>query len=657
MSRAYYAVSIANFIASDQNAIFGILSKASQFAVEPTQQAAWLGQIEILKPILARYEGTIYFEYAIPRMGERIDVVLLIGPVIFVLEFKVGEKEFAAYAMDQVCDYALDLKNFHEPSHARFVAPILIATKAKDVALAIVATHQNDKLLFPVKSTPAMLPAALEAILAFADGERIESDEWERGRYCPTPTIIEAAMALYRNHNVTDISRSDASAKNLAQTTEAISEIIRSAKQNSHKTICFVTGVPGAGKTLIGLNIATKHLDAAGDMYSVFLSGNGPLVRILQEALARDKIRREKESHRQLRKKEALSEVKAFVQNVHHYRDEYLKDPGPPVDHVALFDEAQRAWDLEQTVNFMRRKKNRPDFNQSEPEFLISCIDRHPDWGVIVCLVGGGQEINTGEAGIGEWIESLNRSFLGWHIHISNRLTDSEYGAGTFLAKIKDRPNVNYSDDLHLSVSMRSFRAENVSLLIKQLLDLDVDAAQQTFSQLSTKYPIVITRDLTRAKQWLKDNARGSERYGIVVSSSAERLRPHAIHVNSPMDPVHWFLAGKEDVRSSYYLEDVATEFSIQGLELDWACVTWDADLRYGVKDWSRHSFCGDRWNRVIKEARQTYLKNAYRVLLTRARQGMVIVIPQGDATDHTRLPEFYDPTFEYLKSIGFVVI
>jgi len=387
------------------------------------------------------------------------------------------------------------------------------------------------------------------------------------------------------------------------------------------------------------------------------LSGNGPLVKILQEALARDKIRREKESQRKLRKKEALSEVKAFVQNVHHYRDEYLKDPGPPVDHVALFDEAQRAWDLEQTVNFMRRKKNRPDFNQSEPEFLISCIDRHPDWGVIVCLVGGGQEINTGEAGIGEWIEALNRSFPCWYIHISNRLTDSEYGAGTFLAKIRERANVSYSDDLHLSVSMRSFRAENVSLLIKQLLDLDTDAARKTFGQLNTKYPIVITRDLTRAKKWLKDNARGSERYGIVVSSSAERLRPHAIHVKAPMDPVHWFLAGKEDVRSSYYLEDVATEFSIQGLELDWACVTWDADLRYGLNDWTHFSFCGEKWNRVRKEERKTYLKNAYRVLLTRARQGMVIVIPPGDAEDHTRLPEFYDPTFEYLKSIGFAVI
>ena len=654
MSRAYYSDSIANFVHSDPTVIIGKLAQGSEFSVETTQRDAWLGQIQVLTPILGKYEGCIYFEYSVPRMGERIDVVLLIDAAIFVLEFKVGEKEFTSYAVDQVCDYALDLKNFHETSHDCYVAPILIATKAKACEIVIATTPQNDKLLFPIKSTPETLISAIDAVLEFTDGNYIEAKTWESGRYCPTPTIIEAAMALYRKHDVIEISRSDAGARNLHQTTDAISKIIWLSKERSHKAICFVTGVPGAGKTLIGLNIATKHLDADGDMYGVFLSGNGPLVKILQEALARDKIRREKAVKRRITKKEALSEVKAFVQNVHHYRDEYLKDSKPPIDHVALFDEAQRAWNLEQTANFMRRKKNQPNFNQSEPEFLISCIDRHPDWGVIVCLVGGGQEINTGEAGIGEWIEALNRSFPAWHVYISDRLTDSEYGAGAFLEKIRTRANVSYSEDLHLSISMRSFRAENVSLLIKQILDTDAEEARRTFEQLNKKYPIVITRNLKSAKKWLKANARGSERYGIVVSSSAERLRPHAIHVKAPMDPVHWFLAGKEDVRSSYYLEDVATEFSIQGLELDWVCVAWDADYRFGPQGWKHFSFCGAKWNRVKKYERQNYLKNAYRVLLTRARQGMVIVVPQGDSGDPTRLPEFYDPTFEYLKSIGF---
>lgn len=658
MKRAYYSDTIANFVKSDTDAILGkIVQGSDDSTVRQTQQGAWVQQIEILRPILQKRQGSIFFEYSIPRMGERIDVILLIGAVILVLEFKVGEKFFSAQGLDQVCDYALDLKNFHEASHDQYVAPILISTHAKATDFFVGSTPQNDKLLLPIKSNSQTLLNVIDAVLNFVEGEDISASVWESGRYCPTPTIIEAAIALYKGHSVDEISRSDAGAVNLHQTTDAISKIIHSAKEKSQKAICFVTGVPGAGKTLIGLNIATKHLDTEGDMYSVFLSGNGPLVQILQEALARDKVAREKARGTRLTKKQAQSEVKAFVQNVHHYRDDCLATEDAPADHVALFDEAQRAWDVQQTSNFMRRKKNRPNFNQSEPEFLISCIDRHIDWGVIVCLVGGGQEINTGEAGISEWVDALNRSFPTWHIHISDRLTDSEYGAGVVLESISNRPNVNFTAELHLSVSMRSFRAEHVSQLIKQILDLEIEGAQQTLAEIGSKYPIVITRDLSKAKKWMKKQARGTERYGIVVSSQAERLKPHAIDVKSTMDPIHWFLAGKDDVRSSYYLEDVATEFHIQGLELDWVCVTWDADFRYSREGWVHRSFCGNKWQLIRKIERQVYLKNAYRVLLTRARQGMVIVVPWGDHEDPTRDPSFYDPTFEYLASLGFVVL
>lgn len=465
-------------------------------------------------------------------------------------------------------------------------------------------------------------------------------------------------MALYNRHSVSEISRSDASAINLSKTSDSISEIIQVSKEKSHKAICFVTGVPGSGKTLVGLNIATTHIDKDNDLYSVFLSGNGPLVAILREALARDKVKREKERGLKIKKNEALSEVKLFIQNVHNFRDEGLIDfKKPPIEHVALFDEAQRAWDLQETANFMKRKRKMPSFNQSEPEFLISCLDRHPDWAVIVCLVGGGQEINRGEAGISEWIDSLDHSFPNWHVYISPRLTDSEYNTERVLDKIKTRKNITYKEELHLSVSMRSFRAEHVSLLVKQLLDLKPEEAQETLKKIQGKYPIVITRDLANAKQWLKVQARGSERYGIVVSSQAQRLKPHAIDVKSPVDPIHWFLDGKEDVRSSYYLEDVVTEFDVQGLELDWACVTWDADFRYTENGWEHFSFVGDKWNRIKKQERQHYLKNAYRVLLTRARQGMVIVVPSGDGEDLTRKHEFYNPTFEYLEKIGFKTI
>ncbi|HAB50730.1 MAG: hypothetical protein A2315_12260 [Ignavibacteria bacterium RIFOXYB2_FULL_35_12] len=655
MKRAFYSDSITNFLKSSEEEIIGKLTLGNQFSLEQTQREAWLVEVEILKRVLSSYNGSIYFEYSIPRMGQRIDVVVLIGSVIFVLEFKIGEKEYTSYAIDQVMDYALDLKNFHESSHDQFIAPILIATKAKTFYSIVALTLQNDKLLLPINCNGDSLNDVIENVLHFCEGNEIDRTQWERGRYRPTPTIIEAAIALYNNHSVDDISRSDASAINLSQTSDAISKIIQYSNENSRKSICFVTGVPGSGKTLVGLHVATTHFDKSNDLYSVFLSGNGPLVAILREALARDKVKREKEKGNKIKKHVAMSGVKMFIQNVHNFRDECLVDiTSPPIEHVALFDEAQRAWNLEQTASFMSRKKKTPNFKYSEPEFLISCLNRHPDWAVVVCLVGGGQEINIGEAGISEWIKSLERSFKDWDIYVSSRLSDSEYSAEEMLERLKSRSNVEYNDALHLAVSMRSFRAEHVSLLVKQLLDLNADEARNTLEKIKSNYPIIITRDLSKAKQWLKQQARGSERYGIIVSSQAERLKPQSIFVKSPVNPIHWFLDGKDDTRSSYYLEDVATEFDVQGLELDWVCVTWDADFRYAKNGWQHWSFRGNRWQKINKLERQIYLKNAYRVLLTRARQGMVIVVPQGNDEDHTRPPKFYDSTFNYLKEIGF---
>ena len=654
MKREYYSSSIEVFLKSNTSEIIGELTINSDFDLGQSQRDAWVEQINILQKTLIGYSGSIFFEYSIPRMGKRIDVVLIIDSAIFVLEFKVGEKYFPSNAMDQVLDYALDLKNFHSSSHNHYIIPVLISTKAVGINPVVATTPHNDKIFFPIKSNVEMLRSVIDSTLILLDTDIVDVIDWKNGRYCPTPTIVEAAMALYRGHSVENISRSDAGAINLTQTSEAVSNIIASSKNKSQKSICFVTGVPGAGKTLVGLNIANKHIDKDNDLYSVFLSGNGPLVAILREALTRDKVAHEKEKGNKLTKNSVMRDVKLFIQNVHNFRDDCLKDEKPPLEHVALFDEAQRAWNLEQTVNFMRRKKGKPNFNQSEPEFLISCLDRHDDWATIVCLVGGGQEINTGEAGISEWIKCLNRSFPDWNIYISSRLIDSEYRAGGVLEEIKTHKNLFIRDELHLSVSMRSFRAEDVSLLIKQILDMDVDEAKNTLSKVKIKYPIVITRDLLKAKAWLKKQARGSERYGIIVSSQAERLKPHSVFVKSPMDPIHWFLDGKEDVRSSYHLEDVATEFSIQGLELDWSCVIWDADFRYKKDGWDCRSFVGSKWNFVKKIERQNYLKNAYRVLLTRARQGMVIVVPPGDPSDETRRPDYYDPIFDYLKEVGF---
>lgn len=656
--RWFYQNSVSEFLTNRDERILGELAVNNTFALETTQRDAWLQQIIILKNILNGHNGKIFFEYSIPRMGKRIDVVVLIDTVIFVLEFKVGARRFERDDIDQVWDYALDLANFHEESHNCYIAPILIATQTKTPpSVAVTLNSENDKVFEPILATTNSLSEIFTNILLFAKGDEIDTTSWANGRYCPTPTIVEAATALYNNHSVDEISRSDAGAINLRITSETIAEVIQKSQANSRKTICFVTGVPGAGKTLVGLNIATTHYDRDSDQYSVFLSGNGPLVSVLREALVRDKVARYKDMGQRATKKAVSSEVQMFIQNVHHFRDDCLSELNrPPIEHVAIFDEAQRAWDFEQTVDFMKRKKKVLDFDNSEPEFLISCLDRHEDWAVVVCLVGGGQEINRGEAGISEWVRALQDSFPHWDICLSRQLTDSEYGAGEVIQTLAGRSNVTYKDDLHLGVSMRSFRAENVSLLVKQLLDKDVRGAQSTLREVK-QYPIVLTRNLNIAKGWLKRQARGSERYGIIVSSQAERLKPHSIDIRPKVDPVHWFLNGKDDVRSSYYLEDVVTEFHVQGLELDWVCVTWDADFRPSRDGWVCKSFRGNKWTNIKQKKRQMYLKNAYRVLLTRARQGMVIVVPEGDNEDFSRLSEFYDPIYDYLVSIGFEVL
>jgi len=656
----YYRDTISDFLRKSTDEIIGSITRANEFDVVFQQNKSWEQQIPILKNALQGYEGAIFFEFSIPRMGKRVDTLVIIDNVVFVIEFKVGESHFLNNNIEQVWDYALDLKNFHKTSHNAVLIPVLIATEAKKSFTEILLTSHNDNLTLPVKIGSSELKHVIEnALLFFADEPKISVTEYVNGGYMPTPTIIEAAVSLYNTHSVKNITRSDASAKNLTVTTSKISKIIELAKNEQKKIICFVTGVPGAGKTLVGLNVATSHLDNEHGNASVYLSGNAPLVAILQEALARDKKARETEKGNKITKQAAKQAVKAFIQIIHHYRDEYLKNKEAPYDHIAIFDEAQRAWNKEQTVKFMKQKKDIHDFLYSEPEFLISCLDRHKDWAVIICLVGGGQEINTGEAGISEWLDAMDKTFPDWQVYISPNLTDSEYAAIEVINVLRLKERVCFDTDLHLSVSMRSFRAENVSLFVKNVLDRDIEKAQHTLSLITDKYPIVLTRDIVKAKQWLKEKARGSERYGMVVSSKALRLRPFGIDVTYQlqMDPVKWFLNDKNDTRSSFYLEDVATEYKVQGLELDWSCVVWDGDLRYSLESWKTFSFIGSKWQHIHNPERKRYLINAYRVLLTRARQGMVIVVPEGNDEDHTRKKEYYDGTYNYLKNIGIKTI
>ncbi len=651
-SRAWYGASIEEFLATGAESVLGKLAANCDCDLIPNQRDAWLAQIDILRGQLAGINGTVFFEFSIPRMGRRVDVVLLIGPVVFTLEFKVGEREFQSSAIEQVWDYALDLKNFHEASHEVSIAPILIATDAHATASPRFEAD-SDKVFRPVTINRDGLRRALSACLETVSGSAINAQIWEKASYRPTPTIVEAARALYARHSVEAIARFDAGAKNLGVTSRRIEELVDEARAGKLKIICFVTGVPGAGKTLVGLNVATQRREAEQPTHAVFLSGNGPLVAVLREALTHDEFARRKLKGEKVRKGAIGESIKAFIQNVHHFRDDGLIDSGPPAEHVVIFDEAQRAWNLRQTESFMHRKKKRPDFGMSEPEFLISYMDRHQDWAVIVCLVGGGQEINTGEAGIEAWLDAVHKRFSNWQVFVSSRLTDSEYAAGGALERVRSGGSACFEDSLHLSVSMRSFRAENVSAFVKALLDCEQQHAREYFSQLANRYPIVLTRDLVAAKDWIRARARGSERFGLVASSKAMRLKPHAIDIRVSVDPVHYFLSERHDTRSSYYLEDVATEFQVQGLELDWACVTWDADFRFNGSGWTFHDFRGDRWCNIMNQDNRVFLRNAYRVLLTRARQGMVIFIPAGDLNDPTRPPAFYDVTFNYLKGLG----
>ena len=656
-SSAFYAEPISSFLSQSNSQILGELSRPGVFAITPAQSAAWEDEIALLKKALQGIDGFLCLEFDVPRIGSRIDAVVLSSGCIFVLEFKVGESAFHREAINQVWDYALDLKNFHRASHQAPIVPILICTLAKKGSSELTQPFA-DRVYEPITTNPESLPHLLRIALSTIDADPIDAEEWVSSPYQPTPTIIEAAQSLYSRHSVEAISRHDAGARNLAITSKRVEELIEQASREREKHIIFVTGVPGAGKTLVGLNVATKKREEHQQTHAVFLSGNGPLVAVLREALTRDEVQRLKALQKKVRKGEVGQKVKSFIQNVHHFRDAALQSAEAPSDRVVIFDEAQRAWDKAMTSSFMARKKNRPDFNQSEPEFLISYLNRHVDWAVVICLVGGGQEINRGEAGISGWLDAIQQSFPDWNVHVSPNLTDSEYAAGDALSHLSGVRAISKDPDLHLSVSMRSFRAENVSAFVKSVLDCELAAAKEQLSLLRDRFPIVITRDLAKAKNWIRSKARGSERFGLVASSGAERLRPHAVDVRFEINPIHWFLNGSSDVRSSFYMEDPATEFQVQGLELDWVCMTWDADLRLSrSRDWNYHSFRGDKWTNVHKSETRQYLLNAYRVLLTRARQGMAIFVPPGDESDHTRKPAYYDHTFEFLMEIGLEVI
>ncbi len=704
-SRCMYNGKCSDFFEESNESIMGIICQNYHGDIGTTSRNAWEEEICIMKNVIARLspsDGQIIFEYDIPRLGKRIDVVLLYRGIIFCLEFKAGEKSIHEADVDQVLDYALDLNNFHKFSQDKVIVPILIATKYNSSSTLIQPSGYTDKVINPlVTGEKGLFDLIVKVVEEYPNEDEVNAN-WIISPYSPTPTIIEAARSLYENHSVEDITRHESDKVYTDRTIAYILDVIRQSKEKKEKSICFVTGVPGAGKTLVGLDVAVKQTYQNGDEpvedeQAVYLSGNGPLVAVLTEALARDNYEKCKERKIKKNKSDSRREVEKSIQMIHRYRDNMLHkiknpvengvleiDPNKAekndasgygeVEHVAIFDEAQRAWTHDRLAAYLKRggtygnKLKVANFPVSEAAFLIWSLDQREDWATIVCLVGGGQEINTGEAGISEWIDAVNEHFPHWNVYISPMLTEPEYAEGRVNELLKDNSNVVFSDDLHLKVSLRSYRAEKLSAFVHALLTFD-HTAKALYREIKDKYPIMLTRNMDTARKWLHQNVRGTERTGVLVTKESARFKPLAVHIlpSGDENAVHWFLEDKDDTRSSNYLEDAATEIQVQGLELDYTCLLWDADMRYEHGKWKYYRFDGkSKWierkgNTENEKEQMKYMLNAYRVLLTRARAGMVICVPTGNPNfsptgfpeDKTRLPKFYDGTYNYLRSLG----
>ena len=703
--RCLYDNNFIDFIEEDETSILGKLCDRYHGDAKTTTRDAWKGEIAVMQSVLYQLsdkDGRIVFEYDIPRLGKRIDVVLLYKGIVFCLEFKIGETHINEADVDQVLDYALDLKNFHKFSQDHVIVPILVATNYKNTSSIIQMSVYDDQVVNPLFTGEAGIFNVLSTVLDKFPKESPIDPNWVISPYAPTPTIIEAAKSLYENHSVENITRHEADKVSTDRTIAYILDVIRTSKENQEKSICFVTGVPGAGKTLVGLDVAIRQTyqgqnEPVKDEGAVYLSGNGPLVAVLTEALAQDNYKRCREEGEKKKMTDSRREVSKSIQMIHRYRDNMLAKIKNPVEnetleidptkavkmeeagfgeveHVAIFDEAQRSWTHKRLADYLKRggtygnKLKVPNFPVSEAAFLIWSLDQREDWATIICLVGGGQEINTGEAGISEWIQAINEKFPHWKVYISPKLTEAEYAEGRVNELLADNHNVTYSEDLHLGVSLRSYRAEKLSAFVHALLSFD-DNAKELYAEIKDKYPIVLTRDMAKARKWLHSKVRGTERTGVLVTKESARYKPLAVHIlpSGDENAVHWFLEDKIDTRSSNYLEDAATEIQVQGLELDYICVLWDADMRYEDGEWHYYRFNGNtKWNELTgktesQQEQMKYMLNAYRVLLTRARAGMVICVPKGNANktsngfweDSTRLPELYDGTYRYLKSLG----
>jgi len=672
---AYYRASFADFLAQSDAEILGALAAAQGVeghAVAFTAQTpAWQEQLKALKATCewliihrpASISWSLLLEYPIPRRQKRIDTVILSAQRIYCLEFKTGAQKLPQSSLSQVEDYALDLRDFHAASLGREILPAVVCKQldAGGTRSAAPADTAPDIVKTPIVCDYGGLGRFIlnHDLAPETTADTINPHDWDHSAYKPVPTILEAAEALFAEHDVRDIAEASADAQNLTHTSDFLLSVVERARRDGDKFVCILTGVPGAGKTLAGLNLAhNPAIRAAGLPNAVFLSGNGPLVRVVSASLTASK----------LAPPDAKRQVGAFIQNVHSYIRDGLRLDAAPHENIAVFDEAQRAWDAGHVAKRYSQLRQRgfdvlgeAFDSMSEPEMMLRVMDKHPNWAVLVALVGGGQEINDGEAGLEEWGRALSTKFPHWRIAASPAVLPG--GAGLsghrlFHEAISESSPVEKAEELHLAVSIRSYRAEALSAWVDAVVGGDSATAAQVARQLE-HYPLKLTRDLSAARRWISQQRRGERRSGLLASAGALRLRAEGIELSQGFrgnkgQYENWYLKPDGDSRASNQLEVAATQFECQGLEIDWGGLCWGEDFLWQADSgWCYSRLNGASRGRVPRENKQRYIRNAYRVLLTRAREGMVIFVPKGCESDSTRPPHLFNATADYLAGCG----
>lgn len=661
---AWYSAALTEFLATDPETIVGILSTAAsdrRLAPAPESTAAWRGTVNGLRRAALAWlksaadstDWKILLEYELPRRSRRIDVIILARDIITLIEFKVGATNFGRDARWQTEQYCLDIRDFHAKSLGRRIVPFLVATSAKSSLPAVGQNGSSDIAALNCvnfEGLASRLPTlvskySLPGVLG------IDGSDWEHSAYRPTPWIVEAAQDIYRHNDVREIQL--AGSHNLDKTVDAVLELIETCRSSNRHGIAFITGAPGSGKTLAGLQvvhsprIAQRQSEATG----IFLSGNRPLVEVIRGALA---VGREQRARNGSTPRERARTSETFIQHAYLFRDFHAKDPSNiPPEHVILFDEAQRAWNADQVI-----RKTRGVLVKSEPALFLEIMARVPRWSVIIAVVGSGQEINTGEAGLGEWGDALLASKTDWVVRVSPRVMSGMINTpgDPLFQNIDGVAEPTEDPRLHLEMNVRSPRAESLNLWVDALIDLKISEANRHFGSI-VDFPIVMTRELADARAWLKDRTDEDHRCGLVANATARRLRAWGLDTNALRNDAswaNWFLKPHGDIRSSNQLEVPATNFDCQGLELDWVGMCWGSDLTYDLHQaqWKTRRMRGANWQEARNEARK-FMLNSYRVLLTRARQGMVIWIPNPTGDDPTLDPALLDATANLLKTAG----